>query len=349
MSTRLPLPLLSRRLAGLALLFCCCFASEGSHAPFAPSASAVQGPTPSDFKIAFLADQGLGGEAVAVLTLVRNEGAHAIVHPGDLDYDDKPEEWDAQLTGVLGRDFPYFAVMGNHDEDLWPGPQGYQQILKNRMGRVGLSWEGDFGVRSSFHHKGIFFVMAAPGMKSIRQRDWHVYLRERLAADRSIWSIAIWHKNMRAMQVGGKDNDTGWEVYEAAREGGAIIATAHEHSYSRTHLLSHMASQTVASTSSTLTIRKGQTFAFVSGLGGRSIRDQERSGPWWARIYASACLPRDPVCEPNAAPGALFGVFNAGGIPNRAEFYFKDVNGRVVDRFTVISDVEPLTTTSSQQ
>ena len=112
------------------------------------------------------------------------------------------------------------------------------------------------------------------------------YIRDQLAADNSVWSICSWHKDMKLMQVGGKEDETGWGVYEEARKGGAVIATAHEHSYSRTHLLSSMMNQTVASTSNTLTLTKGSSFAFVSGLGGHSVRAQLLSGAWWAGISA---------------------------------------------------------------
>jgi len=142
------------------------------------------------------------------------------------------------------------------------------------------------------------------------------------------------------MQVGGKADETGWGVYEEARRGGAIIATAHEHSYSRTYLLSSMMNQTVASTSNVLTLTKGNSFAFVSGLGGHSIRAQLLSGNWWASILAGTCIAGDPVCQPTANPGVLFGVFNVDGQPNKALFYFKDISGSVIDIFTVISDVE---------
>jgi len=145
---------------------------------------------------------------------------------------------------------------------------------------------------------------------------------------------------MRLMQIGGKEDETGWGVYEEARKGGAIIATAHEHSYSRTHLLSSMSAQTVASTSNTLHLTEGNSFAFVSGLGGHSIRAQSLTGNWWASAYASTCLAGDQICQPNASPGALFGVFNVDGQPNKAIFYFKDINGRVVDQFVVVNDVE---------
>lgn len=196
-------------------------------------------------------------------------------------------------------------------------------------------------MRSSFHYKGIFFVLTAPGITSgFDDGASDLYIKDQLAADNSIWSICSWHKNMRLMQIGGKEDETGWAVYEEARKGGAIIATAHEHSYSRTHLLSNMTAQTVASTSNTLTLTKGNSFAFVSGLGGHSVRTQSLSGNWWASAYASTCLPGDQICQPNASPGALFAVFNVDGQSNKAVFYFKDINGKIVDQFVVISNVE---------
>ena len=43
-----------------------------------------------------------------------------MIHLGDFDYDDDPEAWDSLISEVLGEDFPYFAAIGNHDEDVWP-------------------------------------------------------------------------------------------------------------------------------------------------------------------------------------------------------------------------------------
>lgn len=296
---------------------------------------------PANFKIAFIGDQGLGPDAVAVLNLIKLEGAQAVMHSGDIDYADNPAAWEAQINGVLGADFPYFVSIGNHDELAWAATGGYQQYVESRFARLGISWSGRLGVRSTFHYKGVFFVLTAPGITSgFDDGASDLYIRDQLAADNSVWSICSWHKNQRLMQVGGKNDETGWGVYEEARKGGAIIATAHEHSYSRTHLLSSMSSQTIASTSNTLTLIKGKSFAFVSGLGGQSVRTQSLGGNWWASIYASTCLAGDPVCKPNAAPGALFGVFNVDGQPNKALFYFKDINGKVLDTFVVFSNVE---------
>jgi hypothetical protein len=314
-------PLVSLFYAAVVLVYLGC-----SKNPFGSSGDPSR-PEPN-FKIAFIGDQGSDANAKAVLTLIKNEGADLVLHQGDFDYNDDPAAWDAQINDMLGQNFPYFASVGNHDESAWSGTNGYQQLLKDRLNRLGIAWQGDLGVQSTIKYKGIFIVLAGPGTMG---SGHDTYIRDQLAADNSIWSICSWHKNMRAMQVGGKSDETGWGVYEAAREGGAIIATAHEHSYSRTHLLSSMSNQTVASRSDTLVITRGKTFAFVSGLGGASIRNQELSGDWWASIYTS---------DQNANYGALFGTFNVNGISNWATFYFKDIDGKIVDRFDVVSDVE---------
>jgi len=330
---------------GLAAVFSLCVAIA------LPSSALSQGDIPPvNFTIAFIGDQGLGQNAEAVLNLIKNEGADAVVHSGDFDYHDNPSGWDGQINGILGPDFPYFASVGNHDAARFYGSGGYQDVLAARMNRLGIAWDGDLGVRSSFSYRGIFIVQTAPGTFGT---DHDLYIRDRLAADNSIWRISSWHKNMRLMQVGGKGDQTGWGVYEKSRAGGAIIATGHEHSYSRTHLLSSFENQTVASTDNTLVLAsddpntpadEGRSFAFVSGLGGKSIRTQQVSGDWWASIYAYGNGAGGGGCVggcslQGANYGALFGVFNYQGNPRLAHFYFKDIDGNVPDEFFVQSSV----------
>ncbi|MFQ5636670.1 MAG: Ig-like domain-containing protein, partial [bacterium] len=289
--------------------------------------------TPVNFKIAFIGDQGLGADPVAVLNLIKNEGSHVIVHPGDLDYASNPQAWDAQINSVFGPDFPYFATKGNHDGNF----SRYQQVLAARMNLLGIPWDGDLGVKSSFIYKGIFFALMDPTPNN----GHDLYVRDKLTFDTSIWRIISWHKNMKLMQVGGKSDATGWGIYEESRRKGGIIATAHEHSYARTHLLSSCEFQTVASTSDTLILTsdlpetlnedEGKTFVFHSGLAGRSIRPQSLTGDWWASVYTR---------DQNANFGALFGTFNYNGNPKLAKFYFKDIDGVVADSFFVISAVQ---------
>jgi hypothetical protein len=288
----------------------------------------AQNSPPRDFKIAFLGDQGLGPAAENVLKLVKSENAQIIVHLGDFDYHDRPSAWEAQTNKILGPDFPQFSVMGNHDESKWASDTGYGAVINRRMQNQGITdLVGVYGKQCSFHYKGIFFVFTTPGLDGTGH---DTFIRAQLAKDNSVWRISSWHVLQKLMQVGGKSDEAGWPVYEASREGGAIIATAHEHIYCRTHLMSSMINQTIASKDSTLHIGKGKTFAFVQGIGGSDPRPQLLSGDWWASIYTQ---------NQNAVPGILFGVFNTGGIQNRADFYFKDIQGKIVDKFSVVSEL----------
>ncbi|MDA2936176.1 metallophosphoesterase, partial [Patescibacteria group bacterium AH-259-L05] len=252
-----------------------------------------------------------------------------VLHQGDFDYEDSPDLWDEQITNVLGHDFPYFASVGNHDVDKW---LEYKQKLSARLNKIDKTeCYGDLGVNSACTYKSIFFILSGVGTLGT---DHTNYIKEQLASTDAAWRICSWHKNQRLMQVGDKKDEVGWEPYEECRKGGALIATGHEHSYSRTHLMDNFKTQSIASTDNTLIIQKGRTFAFVSGLGGKSIRKQNdvlARKPWWAAIYTA---------DQDADYGALFCIFNHGGVTNKAYCYFKDINGAIADEFDIISTVE---------
>ncbi len=299
------------------------------------------GVTPPGYKVAFIADQGLGvSDSEAVLNVILNEGADMVMHQGDFDYSDDPDAWDAQINSVLGPDFPYFASVGNHDDgsSVWPA---YQQKLTDRLalidGAVCTFGTGGIGVKQSCTYNGLFFVLSGVGTLG---SDHATYIQNEMAQDNSIWRICSWHKNMKAMQVGGKSDSTGWEVYEECRIAGAIIATGHEHSYERTRTLSSIQNQIIDSAwpdANNVRVGEGSTVVFVSGLGGASIRNQDRCSPFpfpygcngeWASIYTS---------DQNANYGALFCSFNVGGQANKAHCYFKDIDGNIPDQFDVTS------------
>jgi hypothetical protein len=143
---------------------------------------------------------------------------------------------------------------------------------------------------------------------------------------------------MKSMQLGKKNDSTGWNVYEQCKMGGAIIATGHEHSYTRTKSLSDIQNQIVHpdyADQNNLVVTPGTTFVFVSGLGGAGIRDQNRCLPdtypygcngEWASIYSS---------NQDASPGALFCTFYEDDNPTKASCYFKDIAGNIPDTFSI--------------
>ena len=122
----------------------------------------------------------------------------------------------------------------------------------------------------------------------------------------------------------GKKDAVGWEPYEECRKGGAIIATGHDHLYSRTgNIIEFISSETqIADPESPelnkLKISKGSTFIFTSGLGGSPIINHNND---WPVNYSA---------KQNANYGGLFCTFNAGGQPNKAFCYFKDIDHKII-------------------
>ena len=145
------------------------------------------------------------------------------------------------------------------------------------------------------------------------------------------WRLCGWHKNQRLFQLNTKSDETGYAIYDTCRAYGAIVATGHEHSYSRTYTMTSFVSQTIKDFNNTITLAPGQTTCFVSGLGGQSIRSWDNAleaNPWWAATAAS---------QNSVNYGALFCTFKVNGDPTRANCYYEDVDGDRFDDFDIIT------------
>lgn len=325
----------------------------------ANAAPTVSNSTDPNLKVAFIGDTSYDTNFANVLTLIKNEGADLVLHQGDFDYALDPDGFFAKIDSILGPEFPFLAAVGNHDIDSWREGCGdadgcYAHILKDRMARAGIEPDApDLNDQMyAVTYRGLKIVFVGQ-----EHRDTNTiyprYLHSQLAADPHIWKICSWHKNQAAMQLGSKGDAMGWAVYETCRNDGAIIATAHEHSYSRTKTLIHMREQLVDThqhplidgapgNPDQLLVGPGRSFVFVSGLGGHSMRPQERCQPFtypygggdgckhiWAKAYTSS--QADSVSK----FGALFIVFNYHGNPAKAHGYFKTSDGRVIDEFNI--------------
>jgi Calcineurin-like phosphoesterase len=312
-------------------------------APVKPAATPSDGAvaTEANLKIAFIGDVGVGANQRAVLSLIKSEGAQAVLHQGDFDYHNDPVGFWSSVDGILGVNFPYFVSVGNHDVDKWPttATPSYARMQFDRLTRMGVTPDSlELNNQMySLTFKGLKVVFVGE-QNGVGDAVYAPFIRAQLKSDDHIWKICSWHKNMNAMQVGDKTDDMGWGVYEACRENGAIIATAHEHSYERTRTLTSIWNQVVdpdAPDPNRMVVGPGRTFVFVSGLGGESIRVQKRCWPVtppygckgeWAKIYTS---------NQNAQYGALFITFNVNGDPDKAHGFFKTVNGQIADEFDI--------------
>lgn len=300
--------------------------------------------TTANLKVAFIGDTGYGTGFRDVLRLIKAEGAHAVIHPGDFDYVYDADGFFSVVDAELGWNYPYFVSVGNHDIDTWHTGCGdtdncYAQLAIDRLIRLGITpdnWDLN-DQKYTIDFQGLKLIFAGQST-SQSSSVYAPYMDAQLANDQHIWRICVWHKNQAAMQVGTKPDEASWSMYEVCRQRGAIIATAHEHSYSRTRTLTSMTNQTVDpawADPNNVRVTAGSTFAFVSGLGGHSIRSQSRCLPTtfpygcngeWANIYSSS---------QGATFGALFITFNVNGDPNKAQGYFKAINGQVIDQFSI--------------
>jgi len=287
---------------------------------------------PQNLKVAFIGDAGNNSNQKKVLELVKNWGAEFIIHAGDFEYADNPAAFENNLNAVLGPDYPYFASIGNHDYNTWEGTTGHKARLMQRLARFNATNNcvGDYGVNMACNYKGIYFVLSGVGTKGAGHAS---FIDQAFTGYNALWKVVAWHKNQKLMQIGGKPDETGWDVYEAARRHGAIISTGHEHSFCRSHLMSSFQSQVIASTSNTLQLSAGKSFVFVSGLAGVGIRSWEeslRKNPWWAAYGAS---------NNNIQYGGLLCTFYINGNPREASCVFQDINLRVWDQFKMQSNL----------
>ncbi|KAI3649753.1 hypothetical protein MP228_005385 [Amoeboaphelidium protococcarum] len=323
----------------------------------------------SKVKIAFIGDQGLGDQQRKVLKLIRKWDADLIVHAGDFDYVDNPAAFQKQLQDVMGTRFPYLSCIGNHDLYEW---EWYKDVLQNQLVQSGFDrhCKGIYGVKMVCLYQNILMVFSGVATRGGKHPQ---FIDSVFKANRDVpWKICVFHKNQHKYQTGTKQDEVGYEVYEVCRRHGAIIATAHEHSYSRTKVMSNFVDasavdqhhhhyhpltvitedneQSEAEDVSTVTIRRGETFAFVSGLGGRSIRQCRKNigkEHWWASYGCQ---------QQNINHGALlceFQTFSRKSTLKDAKIqrhesldeglvgkcHFKTIDGEVYDQFVINNDI----------
>jgi hypothetical protein len=314
-------------------------------------ANATTGGPPSIFPaspvtIAAFADQGLNSRAKAVMQLVRDQNASFVLHVGDFDYIQAPKCWAKQIFQVLANEsfpaslvLPYFGVYGNHefDKGRWP-VHGYSRKLRDQLHPVPASCccTGRVGVRATCIWQNVVLLQIGAGVTACFTRSQSQWIADELARLSDYgWKFCLFHTPKTEMQLGWAGNpEIGWDVYQACRQGGAIILNGHDHRYARTHLMSSFGpTQTIASTANQLNVSAGESFAVISGLGGYGIRRANPlllANPWWA-----ASLNKG---DPQAGFGALFlriGSSNVSGDTSMASATFETTDGNVVDFFTV--------------
>ena len=161
--------------------------------------------TDANFRVAFIADQGIKPTSIAVLNLIKDEGAQMVLHQGDLyyeiDYRDTvdPDAWEKMVSDVLGDDFPYFVTIGGHDVDAW---DEYQQKTYDRLKKnPDAKCTGDLGIKSFCTYKGLYFIQVSPSFEFYEKLDHSSFIENQLNNNDHLWRVCSWQGNMHAMQI----------------------------------------------------------------------------------------------------------------------------------------------------
>lgn len=306
--------------------------------------------TTAKLKIAVIGDSGDGKAFAKVIRLIQQEEADLVLHLGDFSYAKGPTaDWLAAID-QLDPTIPYLGVDGNHDD--W---RLYAPFFAEQTQKPGV-------VVSHGSVKNGSYAVTYGGLQIIlnKEKGDAAFNQKVLQTDNHIWKICSWHQNRHDFQAGGKKDEVSLATYQGCINGGAIIATSHEHSYSRSYSLTDLSTAHYGAFGdpTTMQIAKGNpgsSFFFVSGLGGHSSRDYEafshNDDSWWATIYTSdrycraTCTAADfsgqdqyrDIYAYTYTWGALFIEFNVDGDPYKARAYFKNVAGDIIDEFTIFA------------
>jgi len=273
-----------------------------------PESSSVE-----EVKIAFFGDQGVNSDSKKVLEIAKGEGVDLIMLLGDFDYEDNPKKFRKMYESVYGNNYPLLSVVGNHDVSKWGE---YRDWMKD-IEIDNLNCTGTYGEAAICNFGPVSFIISAIGTLPGEHKE---FLEYSLPKVDNAWKICAWHKNSNSYQVGGKNTEVGNDMYQLCADNEAIIMTAHEHSYSRTHAISNLMDLEIGDSTSPYDLNNN-SMVFVSGLGGKSSRDtHDDMEDIWASIYSE---------DEGAVAGSLICSFRE----SVAKCKFININREVIDEF----------------
>ncbi len=327
-----------------------CTAPLANSTDFTAPLSAPVATTPH-LKVAFIGDSGAGAGFASVIQLIKEEEVDLVMHQGDFSYRAGPTpKWLAAIS-QLDPAIPYLGADGNHDN--WPE---YAPFFEEQVQKRGVSLSHGSVAASNY-------AVTYQGLRVLFHEESgnNAFNRQVLVDDSHIWKICSWHYNRRDFQAGGKADIVELKTYQTCINAGALIATGHEHSYSRSYTLANLSAPSHGALGEPTIMQvargnPGKSFLFVSGLGGNTTRDYHADlhddDGWWATIYTSnrycqnTCTATDfsgqdkhrDIASYDYTWGALFIEFNVDNNPYKARGYFKTVDGDIIDEFTILKE-----------
>ena len=179
-------------------------------------------------RLAFIGDTGADDNAHRVLNLTSQWQSDAVIHVGDFDYNDDPNEFAKMINDFLPTT-PFIAAMGNHDVMKWDEYKALLQPLHS------FDCVGSYGEDYNCNIKGIQVYFGGFGLSNVTFNASSF-----LSANTAPWKICTWHMNQHDFQTGHKHDDVGFVPYDLCRSAGAMIVNGREHVYARTTAMSSL-------------------------------------------------------------------------------------------------------------
>ncbi|OUM63420.1 carbohydrate-binding module family 18 protein [Piromyces sp. E2] len=293
----------------------------------------------------------------------QSKNAFIYIYLGDYDY---KCETDRYFNKVLdsNRKYKFFGILGNHEDAGECGESKYKKyvnILYDQMTNSKNS--GTSCVFSpkktmwSCVYKNMRIIGLSPSVSKEEKRDAQLaFLKKHLSESTEDWKLCAWHYYDDYYHTGKYQKNKnyvssdGESFYDYCRNHGAIIFSAHDHVYARTHVMSQFSKPVIdsydyKSPNNIVQIRKGATLNILDAVGGWEIYDEygkQKDYAHWQKKYA-----KGSNSENAKKYGTLICKFNVGGNSKKSSCQFLRINSSdpVFDSFTIYRNDDPENTT----
>lgn len=316
-----------------------------------------------EIKIALIGDTGAGTNFGSVLKMIAAEKSDVVLINGDFGYGSTPEAWNQRLTASIDTNkIAVIGTLGNHDVERYTNR--YISIFNNLRsakngllsactGKSKISEGSDIIAADEVCTFGNVSVIGS----GIGQVLSPTYLENRLeaklkATPEKNWKLVGYHFSLASMNPGIKGDQATHRFFDIIRRHGAIGAQGHTHSAMASCPISsafvkgnrHHKCHPEFTNPEERFILPGTGIYVDSSLGGKDVRNRGRC----ANPNAEGChhmvdlISREGYTRTDGIRssnfnrnGALFMVFNKDGNPEKAEAYFRSIDGQVVFKFNI--------------
>jgi len=318
-----------------------------------------------EFTMAIIGDSGAEKESKEVMKLTTFD---ALLHLGDYDYECVPNKYFDTILDS-SRSYQFMGILGNHEGVSECGKEKfdkyksllYDQMTNSKNSKISCEFSSSKAMWSCKYKNMRIIGLSAEVNGADKREEQLSFLKKNLDGATEDWKICSWHFYDKYYHTGKYPEDSerniisgsGESFYDYCKDHGAIILSAHDHVYARTHVMSKFKTPVIdtydeKTNESIVQIRKGATLDILNGAGGYEMyieQGEQKDYSHWLKKYA-----KGSGGENAKKYGGLFCKFNHEGNPKKAYCEFLRINSseKVFDSFYIYQNENPDTVLYSQ-